>query len=252
MCFYYAIVKKNPRKLVEKRVITEKQLDLFQDTYLINGFENPRLPVINEKQELMFMEWGLIPVYITAENEKRNFRQKYNTLNAKCETIFDSKMYAEVIKKRRCLVICSGFFEWRTYKGKKYPYYITLKEEDVFVFAGIYNENTNKETGEISSSFSIITTHANELMETIHNTKKRMPLILEPESALRWISPELKDDDIRGFLKPIESHKIKAHTIQKFVPSQAAINNNSELLAYYHYPELTQLIEKQGDLFEEM
>ena len=251
MCFYYAIIKQNPRKLVQNKVITEKQLDLFQDHYLINGFVNPVLPVIVANNELRFFEWGLLPAYINHETDKQNFRTKYNTLNAKCETIFSSKMYRESALKRRCLVICSGFYEWREYKGKKFPYFITLKNDDVFVFGGIYNEYTEKETGEITGSYSIITVPANELMEKIHNTKKRMPLIINPENALNWLNTGLSKGEIESFFTPIASDILKAHTIKKFIPSKVEEFENADLIAYYHYPELSEIIEKQGNLFDD-
>ena len=250
MCFYYAIVKKNPRSLIKNRVITEKQLDLFNDTYLINGFENPSLPVIIENNELLFFEWGLVPSYINSTESKKEFRNRYNTLNAKCENIFTSKLFADSIIKRRCLVVCSGFFEWRLHKGKKYPYYISLKDDDVFVFGGIYNIYTDKLTGEISGSYSIITIPANDLMEQIHNTKKRMPLIIEPDKANDWLDPLLSENEIKEYFIPVESKKLKAYTIKKFVPSNTNENNTSELLAYYHFPELIEYIEGRGSLFD--
>jgi putative SOS response-associated peptidase YedK len=249
MCFYYAIVKKEAKSLIQHKVISNEQLSLFKEAYLINGFQNPHLPVVLPNHELVFFEWGLVPEYITNPKDKDAFRQKYNTLNAKSETVFSSKMYATAIRKRRCLVICSGFFEWREFKGKKYPYYITLKDDDVFVFGGIYNPSLDKETGEISGSYSIITTPANALLGEIHNTKKRMPLIIEPADAEQWLDPGTPESEVKKMMKPFGDGKLKAHTIQKFVPSKTAENNTEALLAYYHYPELSETIEKQGDLF---
>lgn len=252
MCFYYAIVKKNPERLLKNNVIEAEQLDLFKETYLINGFQNPELPVIVPNNEIMFFQWGLVPPYITSDAEKNEFRQKYNTLNAKAETIFESKMYKSAIRQRRCLVICSGFFEWREHKKKKYPYFITLKNDDVFVFGGIYNQNTDKSTGEISGSYAIITTSANDLMSEIHNTKKRMPLIIEPENIEHWLQQDTPEEDLKKIMKPLKEGVLKAHTIKKFVPSDTLSNNNEELLAYYNYPELSERIDQQGSLFDDI
>jgi len=161
-------------------------------------------------------------------------------------------MYGEAILKRRCLVVCSGFFEWRQYKSKKYPYYITLKDDEVFVFGGVYNSFVDEETGEMSGSYAVITIPANEMMEKIHNTKKRMPLIIEAHKAKKWLDNDLSEKEIKSFFEPIESLKLKAHTIKKFIPSKTEESNTPELLAYYHYPELSALIKEQGNLFEDI
>lgn len=244
MCFYYALVKKDPGQLVKSKVIDGKQLEMFDEAYLVNGFENPKLPILKKKGELSFSEWGLVPKYSRSKDEAERFRKKYNTLNAKGETIFKSKIYSDAIMHRRCLVICSGFFEWRSYKGKKYPYYITLKKDEVFVFGGIWNEYTDRETGEISGTYAIITIPANHLLAQIHNVKKRMPLVILPEMADKWLTPGLSKEEIMTFFIPLNSKYFKAHTIKKFIPSKTEEFNKEDLIAYYHYPELLELNEE--------
>jgi len=81
---------------------------------------------------------------------------------------------------KRCLVLADGFYEWREEGGKKYPYYISLTSNDAFALAGIWDKWLNSRTGEMKETFSIITTRANPLLERIHNTRKRMPVILRP------------------------------------------------------------------------
>lgn len=85
----------------------------------------------------------------------------------------------------------------------------------MFVFGGIYGKFTDRATGEIINTYAIITTPANEMMELVHNTKKRMPLIIEPENALKWLDPDLSDIEIKSFLKPYDSDKLKATPIKK-------------------------------------
>ena len=189
MCFWYCITKKNPTKLVKNQIINEKQLYLIDDIYLASGFERPVLPVIsNDKpDEIQFFQWGFIPKGLKINYNE--FLSKYNTLNAKSETILESRLYCDAVRNQRCLVLCTGFFEWKSIKIKgkkkkeKIPYYISLKDDEMFVFAGIWNEYTDSSSGEIIKTYSVITTQANKLIAEIHNTKKRMPVILEPEKS---------------------------------------------------------------------
>ena len=245
MCFYYCLTKKNPSKIIENKVIKEEQLDLFNDTFLVNGFDNPAMPIITDDKpdEIQFFHWGIIPAWVKDLETANNV--KINTLNAKAETIFEKASFKHSIKNKRCLILCSGFFEWQKIKGKKYPYYISLKDDEVFVFGGIWSTWTDKLTGEIFNTYSIITVEANNFVEKIHNTKKRMPLILEPEDATKWINKNLSKNEIMDLLKPFDSEKMKAHTIMKFIPAKPDDSSNPEIIAYYYYPELVDLYDSK-------
>ena len=128
-------------------------------------------------------------------------------------------------------------------REKKYPYYISLKNDEVFVFGGIWSSWTDKETGEIVNTYSVITVEANEFVSHIHNTKKRMPLILDPEDALKWIDASIAKEEIKSLIKPFESDKMKAHTVQKFIPANPNDSDSKEVIAYYYYPELVDLFD---------
>ncbi|MBN1821416.1 MAG: SOS response-associated peptidase [Prolixibacteraceae bacterium] len=258
MCFYYAVVKVNANRLFENGIIREEQLNLFPEQYFVNGFEFPLMPVISDDKpdEIQMFHWGVVPSATRAKEDAVEFLRKYNTLNAKAETLFESRMFGRLILKQRCLVLCSGFFEWRHKEpGKKstprYPFYITMKDEGMFVFAGVWDRFTDRETGEIIKTYSIITTPANNMMEIVHNSKNRMPLILPPEKALDWLSPELDEAAIKSFLKPFDSEKMKARPISKINPVLSASNNNPGINAYYEYSELDELIKTHPDFFEQ-
>lgn len=108
----------------------------------------------------------------------------------------------------RCLILSTGFFEWRHIKrrskktGKElqkedtYPYYITLKDHAYFYMAGVYQPWTDKKTGEHVNTTAIVTAPANRLMYHIHNTRKRMPAILNDELAWKWMMEDLSDEEI--------------------------------------------------------
>ncbi|HEX8269777.1 MAG TPA: SOS response-associated peptidase [Flavobacterium sp.] len=149
----------------------------------INGFSHPLLPVISDRspQQLSMMEWGIIPHW--AKDKKL----QVNTLNCMIETAEDKPSF-KYAAGNRCLVIADGFFEWKHEKinGKlvKQKHLITVPGGGLFAMAGIYNHWNGLDT------FTILTTVANELMADIHNTKKRMPVILCPEEEAFWLKKE--------------------------------------------------------------
>ncbi len=257
MCFYYAVVKTNAKTLIENGIINEKQLSLFPDQQFVKGFDFPLMPVIsNDKpEEIQMFRWGFVPPHIRSQEKAQEFLNRYNTLNVKAENLFESRLFSEAIQKQRCLVLCSGFFEWRhknpgNKNSEKYPFYISLKDEGMFVFGGIWEKFTDQNTGEIIHTYAIITTPANPLMELVHNTKKRMPLILEPEDALSWLTPELDEIRIKAFFKPFDADKLKARPIKKINP-RLHYKNDPGITVYYHYQELSSLMASHPHYFEQ-
>lgn len=263
MCFYYAIAKTNARTLIENKVLDAEQLDVFDDKYIVSGFSHPSMPVIsNDKPgKIQQFYWGLVPKHTQSKEQADEFIKKYNTLNAKGETIFESRIYKEPILKKRCLVLCSGFFEWRHRKveGKKktekYPFYITLKNNEMFVFGGIWESFVDQQTGEVFHTYSIITTEANELMSIVHNAKQRMPLIINPERAMKWLDPNLSKKEIQSFINPFDANQMKARPIAKINPFMIQNYTTEDFMAYYYYPELADILssdsfEKGGDLMQ--
>ena len=105
----------------------------------------------------------------------------------------------------------------------------------------IYDTWINNQNGETINSFSIITTAANSLMETIHNTKKRMPLILNKNDVQIWLDPEMiKKEFINQFIKPYDESLMKAHTISRFAVNPNNNRNIPEITKEVYYPELSQ------------
>lgn len=154
----------------------------------INGFEFPKTPVIiDEKPKIItHYNWGLIPAW--AKDEEI---QKY-TLNAKIETVTEKPSFKNSVNKR-CLVIADGYFEWQWLdpKGKiKQKYEIGIPNQELFAFAGLYSQWVDKNTGKIKNTYTILTTEANPLMAEIHNTKKRMPVVLKREDETKWLEHE--------------------------------------------------------------
>lgn len=185
MCFH----SKQTKLALEVENRFNAKIDIpseFKTQYNINGFEFPKTPVIIDKQPnvITHMNWGLIPSWAKDEDIR-----KY-TLNAKIETLEEKPSFRNSINKR-CLVIADGFYEWQWLdaKGKsKIKYEIGLSEEELFAFAGIYSEWINQHTGEIVNTYALLTTEANSFMADIHNSKKRMPVILKKEDEQSWLN----------------------------------------------------------------
>ena len=128
---------------------------------------------------------------------------------------------------------------FRSIKGKKYPYYISLNDNSLFAFAGIWDSWIDEAGGE-HHTYSILTTQANELMAKIHNTKKRMPLILPFDLAREWITTKQNATKIANFFEPVDSNALKAHTIRPFLSFQGPTSNEENFLEPFNYPELTK------------
>jgi putative SOS response-associated peptidase YedK len=157
-------------------------------------------------------------------------------------------MFRDAALRRRCLVLSSGFYEWRHIHpvGKKgqplktthrYPYHITLKDQPCFFMAGIWTPWTDRSTGETFDTFAIVTTAANHLMEQIHNSKKRMPVILTETLAAEWISERLSEERITEIAtSQIPANMMHAHSIRK--DFREALDP-AEAFRYEELPELT-------------
>jgi putative SOS response-associated peptidase YedK len=105
----------------------------------------------------------------------------------------------------------------------------------------IYDDWTNPETGEIIQTFSIITTPANELLEVVHNRKKRMPLILPADKEKDWLSPLLSNDEIKSLIKPLDHHKLNAHTVSRQLNYSRNERNIPAAIRPVRYAELPEV-----------
>lgn len=180
--------------------------------------------------EAKVMEWGFLPPKVKNRQEELKFRIEYKTLNAKGGELFSSRLYKDAAMKRRGWALSSGIWESQHVdkigkKGQvlaekeKIPYRIYLDDPDLpwYPLPIIWQASENEETGEVKDTFSIITTEANELMASIHNSKKRMPVVYDDISmALEWLEPNLKEQRIRELATyQVASEKLKAYRVHK-------------------------------------
>ncbi|MCC6818550.1 MAG: SOS response-associated peptidase [Bacteroidia bacterium] len=199
MCFHSKQTKKAIE--LEHRFRAKFEQDSLFTPSIFNGFQFPKTPVIanDNSNTIKLFNWGLIPSWAKDKEIRKN------TLNARIETIAEKPSFRSYVKQR-CLVLVDGFYEWQWLdeKGKqKQKYEIGLPDDSAFALAGIWSEWLDKETGELMHTYSILTTEANEFMARIHNSKKRMPVIIHPNNEQAWLNGgELSTEPIT--LKAVE------------------------------------------------
>jgi putative SOS response-associated peptidase YedK len=164
--------------------------------------------------ELTSFVWGLIPSW---SNDGKGF------INARCETLEAKPSFGESFQKRRCLIPSDGFFEWRRLGRSQQPFYLQLKDESPFAFAGIWDQWNNGE--ELVTSCAIITTAANELVGPLHD---RMPAILPAESYDAWLDPNTDRATLKKLLSPFPASQMKSHPVSSAVNHPE--NDNDQLI----------------------
>ena len=249
MCYY------NGQKVTRAEFIRLKQMERavknfnFLDKGVINGFSGVPVAVLvpnDDKSnfDIVQMEWGLLPSYLPNrdavnkfrygyKDEKGKWHNGYTTLNATCENLFVNEggkpsMFSDAARNRRCLLLSTGFYEWQhIYRANKktgaplktpdkYPYYISVPDQEYFFMAGIWQEWTDRDTGENVNTLAITTTTANHLMAQVHNSKKRMPTILNDDLAFEWMMGNLTDQRIQQIASTkFPTAKMTACTINK-------------------------------------
>ncbi|HXY74388.1 MAG TPA: SOS response-associated peptidase [Dehalococcoidales bacterium] len=241
MCYYSSISV--GFKILETRFgVRFVQTEAFQPVYSVSAFTFPLMPVITNEHpdQIDLLHWGLIP-YWTRDNVTA-LKLKERGLNARCETVCERPMFRHCMRAKRCLVLADGFFEWRHFNNKRYPYYIRLKNHEPFAFAGIWDQWADKESGEVVKTFSIITTEANSLLAEIHNTKKRMPVILPKDIEKTWLNNSLTLEDTTAMLKPYPADKMEAYTVDRSIARLGLNTTVSSILSEKKYPDLPTLV----------
>ncbi len=185
--------------------------------------------VTNEQPfQLEYVTWGLIPFWA---NSGRN---SGNLINARAEGIESKPSFRLPIRKRRCLVLADGFYEWLKVGNKRLPYRMVPRQGKLITFAGVWDV-WDKE-GYPVHSFAIITVPANKEAAAIHD---RMPLILLPEQRLHWLD-DLPLDDVLGMLHTPPDQLLKVYRVSEAVNN---VQNNS--------PDLYKEEPEQLDLFSQ-
>ncbi len=216
MCGRYSLKRSDFATYEEWMTYRKSQYDDVHSNPIYNAAPTMKLPVILEGEsgtEVRWMRWGLLQPW----NRERN--DAFKTFNAKSETLAEKPTWKKPFRSQRCLVIADGFFEWKkepegtdlfgsgTGKDVKKPYRIRLKSKDQFAMAGLYNSWTDPATGEVTDTFAIVTTGANDLMKPLHD---RMPVILPDEAHRIWMDRRIQNpEDLTGLLTQYPSDQME-------------------------------------------
>ncbi|MGI9225411.1 MAG: SOS response-associated peptidase [Woeseiaceae bacterium] len=135
-------------------------------------------------RELVMLRWGLVPFW--AKDPAIGNRM----INARAETVAEKPAFRAAYRRRRCVVLADGFYEWHREGSVKIPYYISLASGKPFGFAALWEHWQDKDSQDKESSNSLqtatlITTAANDFLGSLHH---RMPVILEPDRAELWLA----------------------------------------------------------------
>jgi len=161
---------------------------------------------------LSLYKWGLIPSW--SKDPSIGDRM----INARAESLAEKPSFRNAYRRRRCLILTDGFYEWKQSPGmkSKQPIYIRLIDDRPFAFAGLWEIWKSPEGPEVRSC-TIITTQPNSLLESIHN---RMPVILPPNAYSSWLAPEDRQPaQLNDLLIPYPSSEMITFPVSRMVNS---------------------------------
>ena len=173
-------------KLIQKFGINNWQLENYRPRYNIPpGTNIPIIRQVGDNRIIDEAHWGLIPSW--AKDKKIAFR----TFNARSETLSEKPSFRTAYKRKRCLIPASGYYEWQKLgSNNKQPFWIGRKDHEPFAMAGLFENWTDTETGELIESCTIITRPSYQEISHIHD---RMPVILPETFFMSWLSCQLED-----------------------------------------------------------
>lgn len=175
------------------------------------------------KRQLTKMRWGLVPSWA------RDTKMAYSTMNARADTLATKPAFRAAFKKRRCLVIADGYYEWILQGKSKQPILYEIDGGRLFAFAGLWEQwfSPANPEGAPLESCTIITTSGNELARQVHD---RMPVILDEADYPAWLDPAIQDGErLQSLFDPFPADRMSARRVNSFVNN--ARNEGPECIA---------------------
>jgi putative SOS response-associated peptidase YedK len=171
-----------------------------------------QLTILNDHPHaIVRAAWGFMPAWADGRPDVKPL------INARAETVATKPFFRDAFKKKRCLVLADGFYEWKRTGKSKVPYRIALKTEEPFAFAGSWS-TVHDAQGVVQPTFAILTTEANTLVSQIHT---RMPVILPEQDEEDWLNPSLALDVAQALLMPFPADRLMAYEVSSKVNSLA-------------------------------
>lgn len=198
----------------------------YKPYFNVSGFDRPYLPVtLNSKPDIIQeARWKLIPFWVKTEEEAKRYS---NTLNARSEDVFQSSSYKNYITGNRGLLYLDGFYEPHASNGLKndQTFYFHRPGKEIFTLGVVYSPWENRETGELTNTFSILTVPANKMTEEIHNVGKRMILYIAPEDREGWLNADSKEE-IQSYFNPAPEDTFEAYRTQMILSAMKGPDSN--------------------------
>ena len=172
-------------------------------------------PVVRGQEDggrrLSLLRWGLVPFW--AKDPAIGNR----LINARSETAASKPAFRQAFRKRRCLVLANGFYEWQKAGSGKIPWYITHASAEPFAMAGLWESWSGGADGPLET-FTILTTAANERLSQIH---QRMPVVLDSDAIQVWLDPHSGEGDLSATVARAEGTPFEAVTVSRRVNNPA-------------------------------
>ena len=188
------------------RITITQSPDVFRDFY--DYSERPNFParfnvapaqpvpiVVADRggRHFQLVRWGFLPEWV---KDPKAFPL---LVNARGETLATKPAFKAAFKRRRCIFLADGFYEWQRQGGEKTPYLIRRRDRELLPMAGLWETYSDASGGEIDTA-AIVTTIANGVLAPIHD---RMPVILSREDVARWLDPTNENtDDAMRLVRP--------------------------------------------------
>lgn len=232
-----------------QRFLSAYGSETIHERYYENGFDYFPTPIITAKDPGTFkmFNWGFY-------NSRAEANPQINTLNCISEKMWETSTFKNAIAKgQRCLIPVTGFYEWRWLDEKgtiKIPYYVTFRDQKVRSMAGLYEQRIHPVTKEAYNVYTLLTTKANTIMEYVHNNKKRMPVFIDKEDEKKWLSSDLKKDEVMELCTPYDDNMMRAYTISKFLTTRNINLNSPEVWQPFNYNEAqreAEVLLEKGD-----
>jgi putative SOS response-associated peptidase YedK len=197
-----------PQALADEFELAE--VSLFEPRFNIAPTQSvPAIRLHDGGRQLAQFRWGLVPFW--ADDPKIGYR----LINARSESAASKAAFRDAFKKRRCLVLADGFYEWKKSGKTKQPFHIRRADGKPFAFAGLW-ERWQPPDGEPLETCTILTTTANATLSALHD---RMPVILERPDRAAWLDPAAAKDDLQALLRPLPDDALTAVPVSTYVNS---------------------------------
>lgn len=175
--------------------LSDKELSLYRTSRGYNVAPSQNAPIVlmqDGKREIVPAKWGFHPGWAREDAP--------SPINARVETVFDKPFFRNAIRRNRCLIPATGWYEWQSIaQGQKQPYFIRPADTRVFAFAGVYEEREE----DPGSTFAILVGEAAPEIRTLH---ARQPIVVKPEDYEAWLAPKTPQDRLKEILTYRESN----------------------------------------------